>query len=98
MRPAEQLRADKGVFSKVVLGFRNFGYDYVGMFEDDSAETCTTSVDGGPSGGFRVRRPGSENPTGILGIFLFLVVGTVVQNPRRGCRRVPKFCMATWRT
>jgi hypothetical protein len=36
------------------------------MFECDSAETCagkiSASVDGGPSGGSRVRRPGSEDP------------------------------------
>ena len=31
----------------------------VEMFEGDSAETC---VDGGPSGGSRMRRPGSEYP------------------------------------
>jgi hypothetical protein len=31
------------------------------MFEGDSADTCA-SVDGGPSGGSRVRRPGSEDP------------------------------------
>ena len=30
------------------------------MFEGDSADMC--SVDGGPSGGSRVRRPGSEDP------------------------------------
>ena len=37
------------------------------MFEGDSADTCAgkfplSSVDGGPSGGSRVRRPGSEDP------------------------------------
>ena len=37
----------------------------------------------------------------ILGIFSFLLVllvrvwGTSVQNPRRGCRRVSKFCMGS---
>ena len=37
----------------------------------------------------------------ILGIFSFLLVllvrvwGTNVQNPRRGCRRVSKFCMGS---
>ena len=32
------------------------------MFEGDSADTCAASVDGGPSGGSRVRRSGSEEP------------------------------------
>ena len=36
------------------------------MFEGDSADMCagkfTASVDGGPSGGSRVRTPGSEDP------------------------------------
>ena len=39
---------------KVVLGFRNFGYDFEGlgeMFEDD----ISAIVDGGPSGGSCVR-------------------------------------------
>ena len=33
----------RGVFSKVVLGFRNFGYDFWGlgeMFEGEFADTC----------------------------------------------------------
>ena len=35
------------------------------MFEGDSADMCvSTSVDGGPSRGYRVRRPGSEDPIG----------------------------------
>ena len=41
------------------------------MFEGDSADTCgekiAASVDGKPSGGSRVRRPGSEDQ----GVFLF---------------------------
>ena len=28
-------------------------------------------------------------------LVLVLVVGTVVQNPRRGCRRVSNFCMGS---
>ena len=36
------------------------------MFEGDSADMCaekiSASVDGGPSGGSHVRRPGSEDP------------------------------------
>ena len=34
----------------------------------------------------------------ILGTFFFSLVllgGTVIQNPRRSCRRVPKFCMGS---
>ena len=44
----------KGEFSKVVLGFQNFGYDIWGlgeMFEGDSADMCggefPLCVDGG---------------------------------------------------
>ena len=44
------------------------------MFEGDSADTCAgkfplTSM--GPSGGSRVRRPGSEDPIGVSGNFVF---------------------------
>ena len=48
--------------SKVVLGFQNFWYDFWGVGEDVWRWLCrhvcrktSTSVDGGPSGGFRVR-------------------------------------------
>jgi hypothetical protein len=37
------LRRQKGVISKVDLGFQNFGYDFWGfgeMFEGDSADKC----------------------------------------------------------
>ena len=43
-------------------------------FESYSADMCakkiSASVDGGPSGGSRVRRPGSEDPIGASGIDL----------------------------
>jgi hypothetical protein len=62
----------KGVFPKVVLGFRKFGYEGLGeMFEGDSADRCAKKffapVDGGPSGGTRVCRSGSKEPHGVTG-------------------------------
>jgi hypothetical protein len=55
--------------SKVVLGFRTSDMTFEGlgeMLEGDSADIMcqkiSTSVDGGPSAGSRVRRPGSEDP------------------------------------
>ena len=51
-------------------------------FEGDSAETCSwkisAHVDGGLSGGSRVRRPGSEDPIGVSGIFFIFIWGGVV--------------------
>ena len=56
-----------------------------------------SSVDGGLSGGSCVRRSGRRGPPSALAeinLFLFFsFLDTVVQNPRRGCRRVPIFCM-----
>jgi hypothetical protein len=49
-------------WGKVVLGFRNFGYDFKGlaeMFEGDSADMCTIQISNCVHG---VRRPGSEDP------------------------------------
>ena len=41
------------------------------MFEGDSADMCTGKFllmsMGGPSGGYSVRRPGSEDPIGVSG-------------------------------
>ena len=31
----------------------------------------------------------------VINLFLLTLLTLVVQNPRRGCRRVPKFCMGS---
>ena len=50
------------------------------MFEGDSADMCawkiSASVDGGPSGGSRMRRPGSEDPQDITALAYHLYFGT----------------------
>ena len=38
------------------------------MFEGDSADMCAASVDGGLSGGSRVRRRVARTPIGAIGI------------------------------
>jgi hypothetical protein len=65
--------------SKVVIGLGV-------MFEGD----C---VDGGASGGSRMRGPSSVLEEILC--TLLAVVTTVIQNTRRGCHRVPKFCMGS---
>ena len=49
----------RGVFSKVVLGFRNLGYDFEGLGE---MLKSYAHVNGGPSGASCVQRPWSEDP------------------------------------
>ena len=63
------LGGQRGLFSKVVLVFRNFRYDLWEVGGDFWRWLCrhvwrkiSASVAGGPSGGSCVRRPGSEDP------------------------------------
>jgi hypothetical protein len=69
------------------------------MFEGDSAEdTCggkfPVVLMGGREEDLVCADPGARTPIGASGnVFFFLC--PVVQNPRRGCHRVPKFCMGS---
>ena len=60
------------------------------MFEGDSADMC--------AGKFPLVSMGNERgpPLALAEIsFLLLLGGTVIQNPRRGCCRVPKLRMGS---
>ena len=55
--------------SKIVLGFRNFGYEFLGVGGHIWRWLCrhvrqqiSAHVDGGPSGGASMCRPGSKDP------------------------------------
>ena len=75
------------------------------MFEGDSADTGGGKFPlvsmGGRAEGLACADPGARTPIGASGNFLiffllllsYLLLDTVVQNPRRGCRRVSNFCM-----
>ena len=68
------------------------------MFEGYSADTRAGKFPlvsmGGRAEGLACADPGARTPIGASGI-LFSSLHTVVQNPRRGCRRVSNFCMGS---
>ena len=61
-------------FSKVVLGFRNFGYEFLAvgeMFEGNSADMCGEKFPlmsmGGQAEGLACADPGARTPIGVSG-------------------------------
>ena len=83
------LGAQKGVFSKVVLGFRNFGYDFWGvggyvwrwLCRPMRRKISAHSV-GGTSEQSSLRRRWARTPIGLSGIFLQILVMKVNNPPR----------------
>ena len=83
------LDGQRGVFSKVVLGFRNFAYASKGLgeiFEGDFADTCTEKIIFVSMGGrldlSRVRTRGAKNSfLPLSAVFNFLPVRVVVGIP-----------------
>ena len=67
------------------------------MFEGDTADMCAgkfplVSMGGRVEG---LARADSVARTLLALAEILLTLATVVQNPRRGCRMVPKFCMGS---
>ena len=71
------------------------------MFEGDFTDTCAgkflLALIGGRAEGLacadlEVRTPISAS----VNLCFLLTLTTIVQNPRRGCRRVPKFCKGSY--
>ena len=65
----------RGIFSKVVLGFRNFRYDFEGVREmfvgdsaDMSARKCPLESMGGRAEGLACADPGGEPPLALADI------------------------------
>ena len=71
------------------------------MFEGDSADTFAGKFPlvsmGGRAEGLACADPGARTPYGASGNFYSSssLVGTVIQNPRKGCRRVSNCCMGS---
>ena len=65
------LWAEKGVFSKIVLVFRNFGYDFWGVGGDvwrwlwHVCRKISAHVDGGQVEGLAFTDPGARTPIGV---------------------------------
>jgi hypothetical protein len=82
----------RGVFSKVFLGFRNFGYDFLGVggdVEGDSADMHArkfplTSM-GGQAEGLACADPGARTPIGVSGNFPILLKRISLYSPNQIC-------------
>ena len=83
------LKLHRGLYSqkfrRPVVGFQNFGYEFLAvgeMFEGDSAYTCTGKFPlmsiRDPNGGSSVRRPMSKNPHRRERTFFNLFIGCIV--------------------
>ena len=73
-----------GVFSKCVLGFRNFDMTYEGlgeMFEGDSADMCAGKFPlvsmGGRAEGLVCADPGAKTPIGARGNFVIFLSSVI---------------------